>query len=148
MIGTPLHQLHDEERPAAIRRAGVENLRDIVVVHERQSLTLGLEPRDHQGRVHSRLDDLERDRAMNGFLLLRHEHDTHAAFTNRMQQCVGPDATAWHLGDGSRKQGRGDQAKCRARVVASAARAEAAIGPVEQISRLLVCLQERFHSQT
>ena len=41
-----LDQLHHEERPAAVGRAGVEHAGDVRVVHQRQGLPLGLEPGD------------------------------------------------------------------------------------------------------
>ncbi len=47
--GHSLDQLHDEERPAAVGGAGVENLGDVVVVHQGQGLALGLEPSDDLG---------------------------------------------------------------------------------------------------
>ncbi len=58
-----LDQLHDEVGPAGRRRAGVEHLGDVRVVHQRQGLPLGLEAGDDLARVHARLDDLERDLA-------------------------------------------------------------------------------------
>ena len=44
-----LDQLHDEVRPAGVGRAGVEDLGDVGVVHQRQGLPLGLEPGDAPG---------------------------------------------------------------------------------------------------
>ena len=37
------HQFHDEVRPAGIGRAGVEDARDIRMVHQRQRLAFGFE---------------------------------------------------------------------------------------------------------
>ena len=62
-----LDQLHHEIRPASVGGAGVEDPRDRRVVHERQHLALGLEPRYNLLRVHARLDDLERDPAGPAF---------------------------------------------------------------------------------
>ena len=39
-----LDQFHHEERPAGLGRAGVEDLGDVRVVHQRQGLPLRLEP--------------------------------------------------------------------------------------------------------
>jgi len=50
--------LHDEVRPAGFRRAGVEHLGDVGMIHHRQGLSLGLEAGDHLLRVHAQLDDL------------------------------------------------------------------------------------------
>src|SRR5262245_39191743 len=66
-----LHPLHHEVRAARLGRAGVEDLRDAGVVHQREGLPLRLEPRDHLARVHAGLDDLQRDRAADGVGLLR-----------------------------------------------------------------------------
>ena len=52
-------------RPSSVG-AGVEDLRDVRVVHQRQRLPLGLEARDHLTRVHAQLDELERDAAADG----------------------------------------------------------------------------------
>ena len=80
------HQFHHEVRPAGIRRAGVENLGDVRMLHHRQRLTFGLEPRDDRPRVHAELDDLERDAALHRLLLLREIHDTAAAFAEFLDE--------------------------------------------------------------
>ena len=47
-----LNQLHHEEGPAVVGRAGVEQLGDVRMVHQRDGLPLGLEPRqDRLGRA-------------------------------------------------------------------------------------------------
>ena len=89
-----LDQLHDEVGPAGVGRAGVEDLGDVGVVHQRQGLPLGLEAGDHLVGVHARLDDLEGDLAADGLLLLGHEDDAHAAFADLLQQLVGADERA------------------------------------------------------
>ncbi len=57
--GDPPDQLHDEERVPRVGRAGVEDPGDVGVVHDRQRLPLGVEPRQHGPRVHPRPDQLE-----------------------------------------------------------------------------------------
>jgi hypothetical protein len=86
-------------RPAGFRRAGVEHAGDVGVVHERQGLALGFEAGDDVARVHSRLDDLERDLAAHGMLLLGDEHQAHAPLADLLHQLVGPDYGAGPLGD-------------------------------------------------
>ena len=92
-------QLHDEERPAAVGGAGVEDPRDVRVVHQGQGLALGLEAGDDLLGVHARLDDLERDLAMDRALLLGEEDDAHAALAELADDRVGADARAGPLGD-------------------------------------------------
>ena len=46
--GTPLHQLHDEERLAGRGDAAVVDAGDVRVVHQRQRLPLGVEPGQHR----------------------------------------------------------------------------------------------------
>ena len=93
------HQLHDEVRPAAVRRAGVQHFGDIRMVHHRHGLPLGLEAGDHLPRVHPRLDDLQRDGPLDRLGLLGHEHDAHAAFADLLQQLVGADDRAGLFAD-------------------------------------------------
>ena len=69
------------------------------MVHHRQGLPLGFEAGDHLPGVHARLDDLQRDRALDRLGLLGHEHDAHAAFADLLQQLVGADDRARALGD-------------------------------------------------
>ena len=92
-------QLHDEEGAAGIGGAGVEDPGDVGVVHQGQGLALGLEPGDDLGGVHARLDDLQRDRAADGRLLLGEEDDAHAALADLAEERVRADAGARALGD-------------------------------------------------
>ena len=62
--------LHDEVRPSLRRGTRVEHLGDSWVVHQGQSLALGLEARHHLARVHARLDQLDGDAPANRLLLL------------------------------------------------------------------------------
>ena len=75
----PAHQFHHEVGPAQVGRAGIQHLGDVRMIHHRQRLPLGLEAGDDALRVHAQLDDLERDAAPDGFLLLGHVN--HAAAT-------------------------------------------------------------------
>ena len=88
------HQFHDEERPPVFRRAGVEDLRDVRMIHHRERLTLLLEARDDFLRVHPHLDDLQRHRAPHRLLLLRHPDHAKAAFADLLEQLVRPDPLA------------------------------------------------------
>ena len=99
MIGMPLDQLHDEVGPAAVGRAGVEDAGDVGMVHQRQGLPLGLEAGDDVARVHARLDDLQRDLAAHGMLLLGHEDQAHAPLADLLHQLVGADHRAGSFGD-------------------------------------------------
>ena len=89
-----LHQFHDEERPPILRRASVEDLGDVRVVHHRQRLPLALEARDDLARVHAQLDDLQRHLPHHRLHLLRHPHRAKAALANLLQELVAPDHLA------------------------------------------------------
>ncbi len=90
----PAHQFHDKIGPPALGGAGIEDLGDIGVVHQRQRLALGLEASHHLPGVHAQLDDLEGDTAADGFLLLGHIDHPAAAFANFLEQLVVADAIA------------------------------------------------------
>jgi len=49
----PRTSFHHEKRAARRRRARVEDLRDVRMVHHRERLPLGLEARDDLLRVHA-----------------------------------------------------------------------------------------------
>ncbi len=89
-----LDQLHHEERPAGLGCARIEHLRDVGVVHHRQCLPLLLETGHNLTGVHAQLDDLERDAACDGLLLLGHEDRAEAALADELQQLVRPDPRA------------------------------------------------------
>jgi hypothetical protein len=88
------HQFHDEIRPAGFRRAGVQHLGNVRMIHQSQRLPLGLESSDDTLGVHTQFDDLERDPAANGFLLFGHIHHTAAAFADLLQKLVAADSVA------------------------------------------------------
>ncbi len=69
------------------------------MVHQRECLPLGLEAGDDVARVHSRLDDLQRDLAAHGMLLLGDEHEAHAPLADLLHQLVGADHRAGSFGD-------------------------------------------------
>ena len=83
VIGTPGHVLHHEVRPAVVGGAGIEDRRDVRVIHQRQGLAFGVEARDHLARVHAELDELERDAAPDRRRLLGEIDDAHSAFAER-----------------------------------------------------------------
>ena len=55
-------------------------------------LALGLEARHHLPAVHAQLDDLDRDLAAEGLVLLGQVDDAHAAFAQGPHDAIGPDA--------------------------------------------------------
>ena len=69
------------------------------MVHHRQGLSLGLEPRQHLPRIHPRLDDLECHAPPHGRLLFGHVDDAEAAFADRFEEFVRPDHRPGHLFD-------------------------------------------------
>ena len=94
-----MHQLHHEVRPAGLGGAGVEHLGDVRVVHHRQRLPLGLEAGDDLLGVQPRLDDLQRDLAADGVLLLGHVDDAEPALADPLEQLVAADDRADRLLD-------------------------------------------------
>ena len=102
------NELHHEVGPASRRRARVVHLGDRRVVHQRQGLPLGLEPRDDLPRVHSELDDLERDFSPHRLGLLGTEHGAEAALAEHLDDAVRPDRVAdFSVGVRGRAERRG-----------------------------------------
>lgn len=64
------------------------------MVHNRQRLALGLEPRDHLLGVHPQLDDLQRHAPPHRLGLLGDIHHAAAAFADALQQFVAPERLA------------------------------------------------------
>jgi hypothetical protein len=89
--GQALDQFHDEIGASGVRGAGVEDLGDVGVVHQRQRLALRPEAGDHLLGVHALLDDLERHLAADGLALFGEIDDAHAAVAQDADQLVGPD---------------------------------------------------------
>ena len=95
--GHAAHQLHDEIRAPVLRRAGVEDLGDVRVIHHGQRLPLLLEAGDDFLRVHAHLDDLQRDAAFHRLHLIRHPDGAEASLAQWLQELVRPDALAAFL---------------------------------------------------
>ena len=97
-----MHELHHEVRPSGFGGAGVEHPGDVLVGHHRQRLPLGLEAGDDLTGVEPRLDQLERDPAADGELLLGHEDGAEPALADALEQLVTPDQIAglfaWNQG--------------------------------------------------
>ena len=64
------------------------------MVHHRQRLPLGLEPRDDALGVHAQLDDLERNAAAERLLLFGHVNHAAAALADLLEQFVAADFVA------------------------------------------------------
>ena len=73
------------------------------MIHHRQRLPLGLEPRDDLAGVHPDLDDLQCDAAADRVLLLGHEDDAEPAFADLLQELVSPDRGAGTFADGDER---------------------------------------------
>jgi hypothetical protein len=86
-----LDEFHHEVRATGRRRASVEHLRDIWMIHDRQRLSLCFEPGDNLAAVHARFENLESDLPAHRLRLLGHEHDAEAALADLLQQLVWPD---------------------------------------------------------
>ena len=100
-----LDQLHDEERPAVVGRAGVEDPGDVGVVHQGQGLPLRLEPGQDGPRVHARLDQLERHLPLDRLRLLGEVDGAHAPFADLLAELVpaGDDAADERIRWGARQ---------------------------------------------
>ena len=64
------------------------------MVHHGQRLSLRLEAGDDRLRVHAQLDDLQRNLAAHGLLLLSHINHAHAAFADLLHEFVTADDSA------------------------------------------------------
>ena len=115
-------------RPAH-RRPGVEHTGDVGMVHHRQRLPLALEASNDLPAVHPRLDNLDRDFALNRLGLLGHEHGAHAALTDLLQKFVRPDHVAGALAE---------------RLVERLA--DIRRGLVQEVARLGVSLEQHLHA--
>src|SRR5262245_66626586 len=76
------------------------------MVHQRQSLPLGLKARNYRAGIHARLDDLDGYAAKHWLQLLRHEHDAKAPFADLLEQLVGPNLRAGAFGQQLLNSGR------------------------------------------
>ena len=89
-----LDELHHEVRSALWSRASLKDLRNGWMIHHRERLALGLEAGDDLCGVHPRLDDLHRDAAFDGLLLITLVDRAEAAFTEELQDLEGSDLVA------------------------------------------------------
>ncbi len=87
-------QFHHEVRAPGPRAAGIQDPRDVRVVHQGQGLAFCLEPGNHVARVHSRLENLQRDLAADGLGLLGNEDQAEPTLTDLLHQPVRPDPVA------------------------------------------------------
>jgi hypothetical protein len=62
--------------------------RDGRMIHQRERLTLGLEPRDNLPAVHARFDELQGELAAERVRLLRQPDLTHTAFSDVPEKAV------------------------------------------------------------
>src|SRR5580765_3707251 len=83
-----IDKFHHKIRPPMLGCAGIEDVSNVRMIHQRERLTLSLEARDHAFRVHSRLNHLEGDTTANRFLLLCYENHTATSFSDLLQQLV------------------------------------------------------------
>lgn len=98
--GASLDVLHREVGVALLARAGVVDLGDAGVVHDGEGLALGLEAVDDLARGHARLDDLERDVALEGDGLRGEVDGAEPALAEDPLDGVAADAGAGALGPG------------------------------------------------
>lgn len=82
------------------------------MVHDRERLTFGLEPCDHLGGVHAKLNNLERDLAPHRGVLIGQPHDAAAALPNFANQGERPELVARSFfGVGRRSDSKGSLKK-------------------------------------
>jgi hypothetical protein len=97
--------VHDEVRCRGANAAGLafcsaagQHAGDIRVIHQGQRPALGLEAGDDLLRVHARLDEPERNHALDRLGLLGHPHGAHTAFADMLDQLVRADDGSWDFG--------------------------------------------------
>ena len=93
-------------------RAGVEQLGDVGMVHQRDGLPLGLEAgEDRPGLAPLDADQLDRDPALDGLGLVGHPDRAHAPLADLLEQLVAAgDERAGGLGGGPGGCGVGGRA--------------------------------------
>ena len=117
MIGSPLDELHHEERLIGLRGAAVEDAGDVGVIHQGQRLTLGVEPGQHGPRIHADLDQLESDLALDGLGLIGAVNGAHPPFAEDVSERVPTRDDLAHFGSaGGRPRGATANAKSRRRI--------------------------------
>nr|WP_235908641.1 hypothetical protein [Roseiconus nitratireducens] len=87
-------EFHDEVRPSILGDPRVQDPRDVVVVHHRQSLLLSAKPVQNLLGIHPRLDELQCYLAANRMFLLRPIHDTESAFAELFLDLIAADRSA------------------------------------------------------
>ena len=95
--GLAFDELHDEVGTATLGGSRVMDSGDGGVIHECQSLTLGIETGHEFLRVHAAFDDLQGDLAFERLELLGLVHLPHPSFADQADETVMSDATR-HLG--------------------------------------------------
>ena len=106
--GDSLDQFHHEVRQPRFGGPRVQHLGDVRMVHQGQRLPLGLEAGHDLAGIHPRLDDLERDAALQRMLLNRQVHHPHAPLANWLKQLVGADLGMVRRIDSRNVRRRGD----------------------------------------
>ncbi len=92
--GQAVDQFHDEIEPACRCRARVQHAGYIGVVHQRQSLPLGLEAGHHLLAVHAGFDDLKRHHTADRMLLFGAVYHSHSTARDLLENSVGADQAA------------------------------------------------------
>lgn len=84
-----LHQFHDEVGLAILGGPGVKQSRDVRMVHKRDRLPLGLEPRQDHLRI-AAIDPnhFQGHAAFNGFGLVGHPDAPYAPFADLLEQLI------------------------------------------------------------
>ena len=90
--------LHDEIGIPLFGCSRIEHLSNVGMVQQCQSLPLGFEAGDDLFGIHARLDDLQRDPALNGPLLLGQIHYRETAFAESAEQFVRANPPAYPFG--------------------------------------------------
>ena len=82
------HVLHHDVREPRLGGARVVDVRDVGMIHHRERLLLGSEARDNLARVAARAQNLDRNLAPNGFVLLGEVDGSHAALAKNAHDPV------------------------------------------------------------
>ena len=85
------YQLHHEKGSARVGCAGIQNLRNIGVLHHRKGLSLGLKSSDDLFGIHAQLDDFQRHTSCDRLLLLCHVDHPTTSFADILKKFVSPD---------------------------------------------------------
>ena len=80
--------LHGEVRPSLWRGTGIEDTRNVGVVHHGESLTLGFKPGHNLLRVHADFDHFQGHCSAHRANLFRFVHLPHSAFAALLQKTI------------------------------------------------------------